>query len=151
MSSSGSHGSVAFPDSGLVRWAGRLLFTLPAIRLGFMATISFSEILRLSAFERIQLAQDIWDSVAAEAGADPADAVPMTGAQRQELDSRLADIEARPGAGRPRAKIKERLLKVLELTVIDAVPDSTCSPRAVSLPSINYAREESGLRERVLE
>lgn len=74
-----------------------------------MATISFSEILRLSASERIQLAQDIWDSVAAEASADP-DAMPLTEAQRQELDRRLADIEARPGTGRPWAEVKERLL-----------------------------------------
>ena len=68
-----------------------------------MTTISFSEILQLSVSERIQLAEDIWDSIA-EAGA-----LPLTEAQRQELDRRLADAEANPGVGTPWDAVKARL------------------------------------------
>lgn len=46
---------------------------------------------RLSVVERIALAQAIWDSIAT----DP-DAVPMTEAQRQELERRADDDEANP-------------------------------------------------------
>lgn len=70
-----------------------------------MATISFSEILKLSVSERIQLAEDIWDSIATET-----EALPLTEAQRQELDRRLADAEANPGVGTPWDEVKARLL-----------------------------------------
>ena len=43
-----------------------------------------ADIHRLSIVERIQLVEDIWDSIAA-----PPDALPLTDAQRQELDRRL--------------------------------------------------------------
>lgn len=63
---------------------------------------------RLSVSERIQLVEDLWDSIAAS-GAD----VPLTAAEIQELDRRLDDLEANPGASVPwdevRARIEERL------------------------------------------
>lgn len=63
---------------------------------------------RLSVSERIQLVEDLWDSIAAS-GAD----VPLTAAEIQELDRRLDDLEANPGAGVPwdevRARVEERL------------------------------------------
>ena len=43
-----------------------------------------SDILRLSVAERIQLAEDIWDSIAAAP-----EAVPVTDEQKRELDRRL--------------------------------------------------------------
>jgi len=46
---------------------------------------------RLSVAERITLVQEIWDSI----GADPGQ-VPLTEAQRQELDRRAADDDANP-------------------------------------------------------
>jgi putative addiction module component (TIGR02574 family) len=47
---------------------------------------------RLSVAERIALVQEIWDSIAAE------DAAPdLTDAQRQELDRRIARLDADPG------------------------------------------------------
>ena len=70
-----------------------------------MNTVPFSEILKLSVSERIQLAADIWDSIATEA-----EALSLTEAQRQELDLRLADAEANPGAGTPWDEVKARLL-----------------------------------------
>lgn len=71
-----------------------------------MATIPLSELRKLSVAERIQLAQDLWDSIAE----DGAEALPLTDEQRDELDRRLADAEQNPGIGRPWAEVKARLL-----------------------------------------
>jgi putative addiction module component (TIGR02574 family) len=57
---------------------------------------TLSEILQLSIDERIQLAQDIWDSIAAVP-----EAVTLTDAQRQELDRRLTAYEENPDEGIP--------------------------------------------------
>lgn len=46
---------------------------------------------RLSVEERITLVQEIWDSIATEAGQ-----APLTEAQQQELDRRIADDDANP-------------------------------------------------------
>jgi putative addiction module component (TIGR02574 family) len=64
----------------------------------------------LTTAERIQLAEDLWDSVATETGG-----FPLTAAQQAELDRRLADLESDPGAGDSwetvRARIERRLDK----------------------------------------
>ena len=70
-----------------------------------MMTITLSDIRKLSVAERIQLVEDIWDSVAAE----PRD-LPITEAQRQELDQRLAEADAHPGIGTTWQDVKARLL-----------------------------------------
>jgi len=57
---------------------------------------ALSEILQLSVDERIQLAQDIWDSIAAIP-----EAVVLTEEQRQELDRRLAAYDENPDEGIP--------------------------------------------------
>jgi putative addiction module component (TIGR02574 family) len=68
------------------------------------------DITSLSAAERIQLAEDLWDSVAAETGG-----LPLAVAQQTELDRRLADLRRDPGAGDSwetvRARIEGRLDK----------------------------------------
>jgi len=46
---------------------------------------------RLSVEERLALVEELWDSIAEDSAA-----VPLTDAQRAELDHRLADHEARP-------------------------------------------------------
>ncbi len=69
-----------------------------------MATITLSEIRKLSVAERIQLVEDIWDSVAEEA-AD----LPITEPQRQELDRRRARAETHPGEGAPWNEVKAGL------------------------------------------
>lgn len=51
-----------------------------------------SELFKLSTAERVQLAQDLWDSVAAE----PAHAPPLSQAQKDEIDRRLADHALNP-------------------------------------------------------
>ena len=52
------------------------------------------DISKLSLAERIQLAEDLWDSVAAETGG-----LPLTEAQAAELDHRLGQLARDPGAG----------------------------------------------------
>ena len=64
----------------------------------------------LSVSERIQLVEDLWDSIAAETGE-----APPTDAQIAELERRLADMERDPQAGDSwdvvRARIEKRLSK----------------------------------------
>ena len=69
-----------------------------------MASNLLSDIMQLSVSERIQLVQDIWDSISA-ASEDLA----LTDAQREELDRRLDDLEANPSAGVPWQDVKARL------------------------------------------
>ena len=68
------------------------------------------DISRLSVAERIQLAEDLWDSVAAETGE-----LPLSEAQAAELDRRLAELARDPEAGESwpvvRARIERRLDK----------------------------------------
>jgi putative addiction module component (TIGR02574 family) len=47
---------------------------------------------------RLQLVEDLWDSIAQEA---PGEAFPMTPELIAELDRRLAEADANPGAGIP--------------------------------------------------
>ncbi len=70
-----------------------------------MDKIPLSEILKLTVAERLQLIESIWDSIAAEP-----DSIPLTDEVREELDRRIADAEADPGAGRSWAEVKARLL-----------------------------------------
>jgi len=63
---------------------------------------------RLSVDDRLALVQEIWDSIAIEAERSP-----LTDAQRQEVDRRLAAHQANPGAAIPweqvEAEVMERL------------------------------------------
>ncbi len=65
-----------------------------------------SDILQLSIPERIQLAEDIWDSIAAFP-----DAVALTDEQRQELDRRLELQAQNPNEGISWHELKTSLLK----------------------------------------
>jgi putative addiction module component (TIGR02574 family) len=65
-----------------------------------------SDILQLSVAERIQLAEDIWDSIAAFP-----EAVDLTEAQRQELDQRLQSYSQNPKEGVSWQELKHNLLK----------------------------------------
>jgi putative addiction module component (TIGR02574 family) len=59
---------------------------------------------RLSIAERILLVEEIWDSIA-----DKPEEVPLTDAQREELERRLAAYEANPRAGSTWEEVKARL------------------------------------------
>ncbi len=64
----------------------------------------------LSVSERMQLVEDLWDSIAAETGE-----LPLTEAQTLELERRLAEMERDPESGETwevvRARIERRLFK----------------------------------------
>jgi putative addiction module component (TIGR02574 family) len=69
-----------------------------------MSSTVLDEILKLSVEERIRLAEEIWDSVAADE-----EAVPVTQAQKDELDRRLDDLARNPDAGRPWEEFRSEL------------------------------------------
>jgi putative addiction module component (TIGR02574 family) len=70
-----------------------------------MGKVSMADVLQLSMAERIQLAGDIWDSVAASP-----QPVMLTDAQRAELDRRLEDYQQHPNEGTPWEIVKQRIL-----------------------------------------
>ena len=61
---------------------------------------------RLTVAERILLVEEIWDSIVEENAT-----VPLTEAQRNELDRRLAEAKQDPGAVTSWETIKRRLLE----------------------------------------
>ncbi len=71
-----------------------------------MSSVPIEELLKLSVAERIQLVEDLWDSIATDA-----DAYPLTEAQKAELDRRLAEHEADPDSALPWEEVRERLYK----------------------------------------
>jgi putative addiction module component (TIGR02574 family) len=64
------------------------------------------DILQLSVSERIQLAEDIWDSIAANP-----EALPLTDAERQELDRRLESYARNPDEGIAWDDLKKQVRK----------------------------------------
>jgi putative addiction module component (TIGR02574 family) len=71
-----------------------------------MKTNHLPDLLKLSVAERIQLVEDIWDSIAAEPYA-----VQLSDELRDELDRRLDEQAANPGVGRPWSEVKAQLLR----------------------------------------
>lgn len=59
---------------------------------------------RLSTEQRLALVEELWDSIAADS-----EAIPLTAAQRAELDRRLSEIDADPDAGTPWEAIRSQL------------------------------------------
>ena len=59
---------------------------------------------RLSVAERIQLVEDIWDSIAAETAE-----IPLTEAQRRDLERRLESHRSNPRAGSTWEEVQARL------------------------------------------
>jgi putative addiction module component (TIGR02574 family) len=69
-----------------------------------MSSVPIEELLKLSVAERIQLVEDLWDSIAA----DP-ETLPVTDAQREELERRLKEHEADPESAIPWDEVRRRL------------------------------------------
>ena len=63
------------------------------------------EYMKLSVSERIQLVEDIWDSIAAEA----ADTVELSQAQKDELHRRVAAHRADPSTAIPWEQVRSKL------------------------------------------
>lgn len=58
--------------------------------------------------DRLQLVEDIWDSIAQEANARP-ETLPLSDAQRAELRQRAADADAHPDEGVPWQAVRDEL------------------------------------------
>jgi putative addiction module component (TIGR02574 family) len=69
-----------------------------------MSTLAKSDVLNLSISERIQLVEDIWDTIAEVPGE-----LPLSEAQKDELDRRLEVYHRNPNQGSPWAEVKERI------------------------------------------
>lgn len=67
--------------------------------------ISRTELLQLPLDERLQLLEDLWDSIAAHP-----EALPLSEAQRRELDRRWALHEQDPDRGIPWEQAKAEIL-----------------------------------------
>ena len=70
-----------------------------------MNTVSHLDILKMPMNERLQLVEDIWDSIA-----ECPEAVDLTESQKEELDNRLNAYHHDPNAGSPWAYVREKIL-----------------------------------------
>ena len=73
-----------------------------------MKQLSSPEILKLSATERIQLVEDIWDSII-----EIPDSISLTKEQKRELNRRLESYHLNPSQGSPWHEAKERIRRSL--------------------------------------
>lgn len=69
-----------------------------------MSTLMRAEVLGLSVAERIQLVEDIWDTIA-----EVPEQVTLSDAQKAELDRRLEAYHRNPDAGSPWELVRERI------------------------------------------
>ena len=64
------------------------------------------EILKLPLAERLELVQELWDSIAADCEHEP---YPLTEQQQQDLQRRLAEADADPMSGAHWDEVRERV------------------------------------------
>ena len=69
-----------------------------------MPTVALADIAQLSVSERIQLAEDIWDTIASAP-----DALPVPETQRAELDRRLQSYRDNPQTGASWQEVQQRV------------------------------------------
>ncbi len=69
-----------------------------------MSTLAKSDVLSLSVPERIQLVEDIWDTIL-----EVPEQVILTDEQKAELDRRLDGYHQNPDEGSPWAMVRERI------------------------------------------
>lgn len=69
-----------------------------------MKTLTASDIAEMSIKQRIQLVEDIWDSIA-----DLPEAVELPQWHKDELDKRLAEFHNNPNEGSPWKDVKKRI------------------------------------------
>jgi putative addiction module component (TIGR02574 family) len=80
-----------------------------ALRFPFMTSpaFDFETLRRLSVAERIQLVEDLWDSIAADA---PDEAFPLTPELAGELDREVEAHERDPGSAVPWEQVRAEIL-----------------------------------------
>jgi putative addiction module component (TIGR02574 family) len=70
-----------------------------------MSRVAINEILDLPTVERVEIVQEIWESIVARP-----ESVPVTAAQREELERRWKDLQDNPDDGEPWDDVKKSLL-----------------------------------------
>ena len=73
-------------------------------RLVAMSNALREELFKLSAVERLELVEELWDSIA-----DDDEALALTDEQREDLDRRLAEADADPTGGSRWEEVRERI------------------------------------------
>lgn len=73
-----------------------------------MATISKSDLLKLDVATRLELIEELWDSIADDEAA--ASQLPLSDGERAMLDERLREYREAPESGRPWAEIRSEIL-----------------------------------------
>jgi putative addiction module component (TIGR02574 family) len=74
-----------------------------------MAMPSRAELLKLDVATRLELIEELWDSIASDPAA--ASQLPMSEAERELLDQRLREHQDDPTAARPWAEVRAEILK----------------------------------------
>ena len=69
--------------------------------------VDLTQLRKLPIADRLQLVEDLWDSIADEA---PDEAFPLSPEIAAELDRRLAEHKANPSAVRPWAEVRADIL-----------------------------------------
>jgi len=67
-------------------------------------SISVSDVMELSVAERIELVEDVWDTIS-----EVPESVKLTQQQRQILDERLEAYHKNPDAGSPWEDVRKRI------------------------------------------
>jgi len=73
-----------------------------------MSTLAKADILELSVSERIQLVEDIWDSIM-----EVPDSILLSEEQKLELDQRLDSYHANPDQGSPWEIVQEKTKRLI--------------------------------------
>ena len=73
-------------------------------RLKVMSNALRKELFQLSAAERLELVEELWDSIA-----DEDQALELTPEQRSDLDRRLVEADADPTGGSSWEEVRERI------------------------------------------
>ena len=69
-----------------------------------MTAKSHSHLLRLSVAERLEIIEELWNSIAAQP-----EELSITDAQRDEIDRRIAEHDRDPSSAVPWAEVRKRL------------------------------------------
>jgi putative addiction module component (TIGR02574 family) len=75
-----------------------------------VTAISKAELLELDIAERLDLIEELWDSIATDS--QSAEQIPLTEDERTLLDARLQEYRADPRAARPWAEVRAEILKL---------------------------------------
>lgn len=71
-----------------------------------MNSLLFEQVLPLTIPEKLKLIEDIWDSIVVDA-----DQIPLTQAQKDELDRRLVSYDSLDSQGASWEIVKQRIIK----------------------------------------